>query len=97
MHTSHQSTNPFLQHLELVVDDWAGKPHHFCKPVAKFPHDRDALRAVVKEGHPRFFLGSDSAPHPRHTKETGCAHAGVYTSPFILPYLVRASMLYCFF
>lgn len=79
------------------MDDWAGKPHHFCKPVAKFPHDRDALRAVVKEGHPRFFLGSDSAPHPRHTKETGCAHAGVYTSPFILPYLVRASMLYCFF
>eukprot|EP00128_Syssomonas_multiformis_P007862 Colp12_sorted_trinity150504_noHs@33988 len=46
-------------HLDLTVDDWAGKNHNFCKPVAKFPSDRDALRSVVIEGHPRFFLGSD--------------------------------------
>jgi len=74
-------------HLDLTVDDWAGKNHNFCKPVAKYPHDREALRAVVREGHPRFFLGSDSAPHPRHAKEAACGCAGVFTSPLLLPYL----------
>lgn len=39
-----------VHHLQLIVDDWAGQAHHFCKPVAKYPHDRDALRAIVKEG-----------------------------------------------
>ncbi|SPO24705.1 Dihydroorotase [Ustilago trichophora] len=55
-------------HLELIVDDWAGKPLNFCKPVAKYPDDRQALRDVIREGHPRFFLGSDSAPHPLASK-----------------------------
>ncbi|KAG8872757.1 hypothetical protein FRB98_009434 [Tulasnella sp. 332] len=57
-------------HLELTVDDWAGQSFHFCKPVAKYPDDRTSLREVVHEGHPRFFLGSDSAPHPHKTKTT---------------------------
>jgi dihydroorotase len=74
-------------HLDLVADDWAGKNHNFCKPVAKYPHDREALRAVVREGHPRFFMGSDSAPHPRSAKEAACGCAGVFTSPLLLPYL----------
>ncbi|CAG8698522.1 4962_t:CDS:2, partial [Acaulospora colombiana] len=38
-----------IHHLQLVVDDWAGQCHNFCKPVAKFPHDRQALRDVVLE------------------------------------------------
>jgi len=76
-------------HLALTVDDWAGQSWNFCKPVAKYPDDRQALRDVIKEGHPRFFLGSDSAPHPPHSKSTAspssaCA-AGVYTSPILLP------------
>ncbi|KAJ7276136.1 Dihydroorotase [Mycena haematopus] len=76
-------------HLELTVDDWAGQSFNFCKPVAKFPDDREALRQVIREGHPRFFLGSDSAPHPINSKSTsspnqGCA-AGIYTSPILLP------------
>ncbi|TFK43213.1 hypothetical protein BDQ12DRAFT_674588 [Crucibulum laeve] len=76
-------------HLALVVDDWAGQSWNFCKPVAKYPSDRQALQNVVKEGHPRFFLGSDSAPHPPHVKSTStpthaCA-AGIYTSPILLP------------
>jgi len=74
-------------HLELVVDDWAGRNHNYCKPVAKFPSDRDALRDVVREGHPRFFLGSDSAPHPRTAKECAEACAGVFTAPLLLPCL----------
>jgi dihydroorotase len=96
-------------HLALTVDDWAGQAFNFCKPVAKYPDDREALREVVREGkysmffspchqnlskrfcsgHPRFFLGSDSAPHPLSRKSTctpsqGCA-AGVYTAPILLP------------
>jgi dihydroorotase len=76
-----------VHHLDLIIDDWASNTHNFCKPVAKFPHDRDALRQIVKEGHPRFFLGSDSAPHPKHAKLTNQPCAGVYTTPHILPYL----------
>ena len=37
-------------HLALTVDDWAGQSFHFCKPVAKYPADRNALQAVIKEG-----------------------------------------------
>ncbi len=74
-------------HLDLVADDWAGRNHNFCKPVAKYPHDRDALRQVVSEGHPRFFMGSDSAPHPRSAKEAACGCAGVYSTPLLMPYL----------
>lgn len=74
-------------HLDLTADDWAGRNHHFCKPVAKYPHDRNALRQVVAEGHPRFFLGSDSAPHPRHAKEAACGCAGVFSSALLLAYL----------
>jgi len=74
-------------HLDLTVDDWAGRNHNFCKPVAKYPHDRDALRQVVCEGNPKFFLGSDSAPHPRCAKEAACGCAGVFTTPLLLPYL----------
>jgi len=84
-------------HLELTADDWAGQALNFCKPVAKYPDDRQALRDVIKEGHPRFFLGSDSAPHPASAKTTSIQHsvlqetppppcaAGVYTSPVLLP------------
>lgn len=39
-----------VHHLLLTVDDWAGQPHNYCKPVAKFPHDRQALRDVVAQG-----------------------------------------------
>lgn len=40
-------------------------------------------------GHPRFFMGTDSAPHPVHTKESAHAHAGVFTSPYLMPYLAH--------
>ncbi|KAF9221928.1 Dihydroorotase [Gyrodon lividus] len=78
-------------HLAMTVDDWAGQSWNYCKPVAKYPSDRQALRDVILEGHPRFFLGSDSAPHPTHSKSMAtpvspCA-AGVYTSPILLPFV----------
>lgn len=82
-------------HLSLTIDDVAGQPFHFCKPVAKEPKDRAALQSAILSGNPKFFLGSDSAPHPTASKTpaiaasgdaapTACA-AGVYTSPFLIP------------
>lgn len=81
-----------LHHLMLTLDDVVGglmQPHLFCKPIAKTPHDLQALRAAVFGGHPRILFGSDSAPHPTHAKECcGCA-AGVFSAPVALPKLVE--------
>jgi dihydroorotase len=74
-------------HLDQTVDDWAGKIHNFCKPVAKYPVDKQALVAAVKSGNPKFFLGSDSAPHLRGMKETACGCAGVFTASYLAAYL----------
>lgn len=54
------------------------RPHLYCLPVPKTRHDRDALLEAAMSGDPSFFLGSDSAPHPRHKKEAACCAAGVY-------------------
>ena len=56
------------------------RPHHYCLPVLKREQHRQALLKAATSGHPKFFLGTDSAPHPRHTKETECGCAGIYTS-----------------
>ena len=79
-----------IHHLVLTVDDWAGQCHHFCKPVAKYPKDRQALQQVILEGNPKFFLGTDSAPHPRHTKESNKSAAGVFTGAYTYHHLVSA-------
>ncbi|EIW69799.1 hypothetical protein TREMEDRAFT_73620 [Tremella mesenterica DSM 1558] len=62
-------------HLFLTIDDVAPQPFHFCKPIAKEPVDRKALRDVVKSGNEKFFLGSDSAPHPLLAKIPALAFA----------------------
>ncbi len=56
------------------------RPHHYCAPVLKRESDRRALIAAATSGNPKFFLGSDSAPHPRHAKESACGCAGIYTA-----------------
>ena len=56
------------------------RPHHYCLPVLKRERHRQALLAVATSGDPHFFLGSDSAPHPRHAKESDCGCAGIYSS-----------------
>ena len=57
------------------------RPHHYCLPVLKREHDRAALLEAVASGHPRFFLGTDSAPHGRRDKESACGCAGVFSAP----------------
>ena len=56
------------------------RPHHYCLPVLKREEHRRALVRAATSGNPKFFLGTDSAPHARHTKEAACGCAGVYTA-----------------
>jgi dihydroorotase len=56
------------------------RPHLYCLPVLKRETHRQALVAAATSGNPKFFLGTDSAPHARHTKEADCGCAGVYTA-----------------
>jgi dihydroorotase len=56
------------------------RPHHYCLPVLKRETHRQALVAAATSGNPKFFLGTDSAPHARQLKEAACACAGCYTA-----------------
>jgi len=56
------------------------RPHHYCLPVLKREEHREALVEAATSGNPKFFLGTDSAPHARHTKEAACGCAGMYTA-----------------
>jgi dihydroorotase len=56
------------------------RPHHFCMPILKREDDRLALIEAATSGNPKFFLGTDSAPHARDTKEAACGCAGIYTA-----------------
>jgi dihydroorotase len=60
------------------------RPHHYCLPVLKRETHRQALVSAVCSGNPRFFLGTDSAPHTVRTKEAACGCAGCYTAPLAL-------------
>lgn len=81
-----------LHHLIITLDDVIGgkmDPHLFCKPIAKRYEDKDALCELAFSGYEKVMFGSDSAPHPIHTKECcGCA-AGVFSAPVILPVLAE--------
>jgi dihydroorotase len=56
------------------------RPHHYCLPVLKREEHREALVEAATSGSPKFFLGTDSAPHERDTKEAACGCAGMYTA-----------------
>jgi dihydroorotase len=56
------------------------RPHHYCLPVLKREEHREALVEAVVSGNPKFFLGTDSAPHARKAKEAACGCAGIYTA-----------------
>ncbi len=60
------------------------RPDFYCLPVAKREHHRLALRSAAISGDPSFFLGTDSAPHPRHAKEAACGCAGIFNAPFAI-------------
>ncbi|MBD5771739.1 dihydroorotase [Marinomonas colpomeniae] len=71
------------QHLLLNRNDMLDggmRPHNYCLPVLKRSTHQAALRAVVKSGSPKFFLGTDSAPHTKDRKESDCGCAGCYSA-----------------
>ncbi|WP_293268516.1 dihydroorotase [Neptunomonas sp.] len=71
------------QHLLLNRNDLlvgGVRPHNFCLPVLKRNTHQQALREVVKSGSPKFFLGTDSAPHSKEAKENACGCAGCYSA-----------------
>ena len=74
-------------HLHINRSDlFAGglRPHLYCLPVAKREAHRVAVRTAAVSGSPKFFLGTDSAPHARHAKESACGCAGIFNAPFAL-------------
>ena len=75
------------QHLHINRNDilvGGIRPHMYCLPVAKREQHRLALRGAATSGSPKYFLGTDSAPHHRHDKESDCGCAGIFNAPFAL-------------
>ena len=75
------------QHLMLnrnAMFDGGIRPHAYCLPVIKRETHRLALRKAATSGSPKYFLGTDSAPHVTAAKETACGCAGIFNAPFAL-------------
>jgi dihydroorotase len=75
------------QHLMInrnAIFDGGLRPHAYCLPVAKREKHRLAVRAAATSGSPKFFLGTDSAPHAREAKESACGCAGIFNAPFAM-------------
>ncbi|PSC68594.1 homodimeric type [Micractinium conductrix] len=66
------------------------RPHAFCLPILKREQHREAVAAAATGGSPKFFLGTDSAPHPKHAKESACGCAGLYSAPVALALYAHA-------
>lgn len=86
-------------HLMLTLHDvlsWVGEdggeglcPHHYCQPILQGPDDRHALVEAARSGDPKFFFGSDTAPHLQERKESACGCAGIFSAPVLLPVLAE--------
>jgi dihydroorotase len=80
------------QHLLInrnAIFDGGLRPHAYCLPVAKRESHRLAVRRAAVSGSPRFFLGTDSAPHVVGAKESGCGCAGIFNAPYALEAYAR--------
>lgn len=79
-------------HLVLTLDDVIGgkmRPHNFCLPIAKDERDRRELLRAATSRNPKFFFGSDSAPHWQDIKESAEGAAGVFSAPVVLSLLAQ--------
>jgi dihydroorotase len=73
-------TPQHLLHNRNAIFQGGIRPHYYCLPVLKTEPDRVALVEAATSGDPRFFLGTDSAPHAKHTKEAACGCAGMFSA-----------------
>lgn len=76
-----------LTSVNLFDGEGNKNPDHYCKPVAKMPYDRQAVIEAMTSGNPKFFFGSDSAPH--ENKDLQNPAAGIFSAPVALPLLVQ--------
>ena len=73
-------TPQHLLHNRNAIFQGGIRPHYYCLPILKKESDRQALLSAATSGNPKFFLGTDSAPHERGTKESACGCAGMFTA-----------------
>jgi dihydroorotase len=73
-------TPQHLLHNRNAIFSGGIRPHYYCLPILKRERDRQALLEAATSGNPKFFLGTDSAPHERATKENACGCAGMFTA-----------------
>jgi dihydroorotase len=73
-------TPQHLLHNRNAIFAGGIRPHYYCLPILKRERDRLALQGAATGGNPRFFLGTDSAPHDRAAKENACGCAGMFTA-----------------
>jgi dihydroorotase len=73
-------TPQHLLHNRNAIFSGGIRPHYYCLPILKRERDRQALLGAATSGNPRFFLGSDSAPHEQRAKEDACGCAGMFTA-----------------
>lgn len=88
------------QHLLLTRNDLfldGIQPHNFCFPILKTKEDQDAIAKEILSGNPKFFAGTDSAPHPKIKKESHRGPAGVFSAPIAIElYLTFFEQNHCF-
>ncbi|MFL6747221.1 MAG: dihydroorotase [Sphingomicrobium sp.] len=80
------------QHLHLnrnALFNGGLRPHAYCLPVVKREEHRLAVRRAAVSGSPKFFLGTDTAPHAREAKESACGCAGIFNAPYALESYVQ--------
>lgn len=90
---SHLAATLTPQHLlydRNAIFQGGIRPHMYCLPVLKRAHHREALLRAATSGDSRFFLGTDSAPHAKQTKETACGCAGIYSAPLAIELYAEA-------
>ncbi len=81
--TDHIAATITPQHLLFsrnILFQGGLRPHYYCLPILKRETHRQALLKAATSGNPKFFLGTDSAPHPRHGKESSCGCAGCFSA-----------------
>jgi len=78
-----------LHHLIHTVEDVIRDGNNKCMPIPKLIEDRDSIRVAAFSGSPKFFFGSDSAPHLQSEKDNATGKFGVYSAPVLLPKLVE--------
>jgi dihydroorotase len=73
-----------LRYNRNAIFDGGIRPHYYCLPIAKREKHRLALRKAATSGSPKFFLGTDTAPHAVGAKESACGCAGVFNAPYAM-------------